>query len=47
MIIVTLDHTGPITWMAGSPLLITASSRDIYQNIIDPWNPVRTCKKIT
>lgn len=40
LIIVTLDATGPITWMAGQPLPITASSRDIYGNIIDPWEPV-------
>ncbi len=39
-IIVTLDITGPITWTAGSPLTITASSRDVYYNVIDPWNPV-------
>lgn len=40
LIIVTLDVTGPITWMAGTPLTITASSRDRFYNIIDPWQPV-------
>jgi adhesin/invasin len=40
MIIVTLDHTGTITWMAGVSLTVMASSRDRFGNIIDPWEPI-------
>lgn len=37
---VTLDPGGPLTAPAGIPVTITASSRDVYGNAVDPWSPV-------